>query len=183
MARGVWWDLEETTTRKVLCAEDIPLLGHTVRKRWLGVPEWGGREVCMWGTTLGDRVRIEADAAMAGDDTNKAALRRQVATVLECARDGDGPEARRVFCREQHWGWLEQQPSSVLDPLYLAVADLDLGSEAQAEAVMSFFEIAEDLRHCLTRIASACGACTDCPANCPPASPPRPSTPPCLPTQ
>lgn len=171
------------TERKVICAEDIPLLGHTVRKRWLRVPEWGGREVCMWGTTLGERVRIEADAAMAGDDANSAALRRQVATVLECARDGDQAEAQRVFSREQHWGWLQQQPSSVLDPLYLAVADLDLGSESAAQAVVSFFATDDNLRLCLTRIASACGACTDCPANCPQKSPPPPSTPPCSPTQ
>jgi hypothetical protein len=158
--------------RRVFSIADIPNLTNTVNKRWLTVPEWGSAEVCVWGTTVGDTVRIESDAKLAGADEMKAAARRQIATIIETCRDGDTPEASRLFRRDLHWGWLEAQPSSVLDALYGCVRDMDSDGSTR-QAMVDFLGIPElvaevaQLKSCLTNIASVSGSCTDCHQNSP----------------
>lgn len=177
-----------TAVRKVFSIADIPTLGHTVAKRWVRVPEWGDAEVCMWGTTLDDRARIESDAAFAEKDEIQAAIRRQISAIIACARDGDTPDAKRLFAPEKHWAWLQAQPSSVLNPLYAAVLDLDISGAATQE-VEDLFGIAglkaevAALRNCLSYIASASASCTDCPENSQGTCQLRPSMPPSPPTE
>ena len=167
--------------RKVFSVDDIPVLTNTVGKRWVRIPEWGDSEVCVWGTRLTDRARIESDAAQAGDKPTQAAIRRQIAAVIECTRDGDGPDAARIFERARDWGWLERQPASALDAIYAAVRDLD-ASGATTQAVEDLFGLPEirteieQLKSCLSYIASVSGCCTDCPQNSQGTCPLRSST-------
>lgn len=171
----------EQAVRTVFRAEDIPTLTNTVGKRWVRIPEWGDREVCVWGTRLGDRARIESDAAQAENRPAQAAIRRQIAAVIECSRDGDGPDAKLLFERKRDWGWLEQQPASALDAIYATVRDLD-ASGATTAVVEDLFGVAEirteieQLRSCLSYIASVSGYCTDCPQNSQGTCPLRSST-------
>ncbi len=184
--------------REVFSASDIPTLGNTVQTRWVTVPEWGGKSVCVWGTTMHERLTIESDAAMEAQNPARAANRRQIAAVIDCVRDGDGPDAKPIFERSAHWAWMEKQPTSVLDPLFECIRELDSSGTAMA-AVEDFFRSkrsefeglfgvtalkaeVDQLRSCLSYTASASGACTDCPqssATCPRGS----STSPLQPTE
>jgi hypothetical protein len=160
----------DTEVRQVFDPASIATLGNVVRRRWVEVPEWGGASVCLWGTTFADAARIEGDVAL--EEANLARFQRRcIATIIECARDGDGPEAKPVFERTAHWGWLEKQPNSVLLRLYNVVSELDAIDGVTGEQIASFFETVGSLKACLTHIASHCDACTDCPANSRPECP------------
>lgn len=153
-----------TEQADVFTVADIATLGHTVQKRWVRVPEWGNKQLCMWGTTGLETRKINDECGIALKDPTQFALRRRTATILYCARDGDGPDAKPVFGHDQ-WGWLEAQPNSALDTLYNAVQELDISSGIKADQIIDFFAVVGSLRTCLAHIGSACGACTDCPEN------------------
>ncbi len=168
--------------REVLNPSDIASMGNTVGTQWMQVPEWGNKWVCVWGTTLPHRVRIEADAALAETDAAQA-LRRQVAGIIECVKDGDGLDAKPIFERAAHWGWLEKQPVSVLDALWLTIRVLDMGGGAVEELFggKALQEQLTEIKSCLSFIGSHCGACTDCPKKS--TCPLQPSTEPSQPTE
>jgi hypothetical protein len=151
-------------SHEVFDPASIVALGNVVRRRWIEVPEWDGKSVCMWGTTFADAARIEGDAAL-GEVPMVQGHRRRIATIIECARNGDGPEAKPLFERTAHWGWLETQPTSVILRLYNVVEELDATDSVTTDQIASFFAIVGSLKKCLTHIASHCDACTDCPAN------------------
>ena len=161
--------------RKAFTLDLIASLGDTIPKRWVTVKEWrvvrpdgelvSDGSVCVWGTSLAQTKAIEQDVAMAKGDATDAFARRMVATIIECVRDGDGEDAKPLFNRAKHWGWLEKQPTTVLDALYGAVQELDMASGVKMENILDFFAMTGALRECLQRIASRCDACTDCPAN------------------
>ncbi|MFA5715271.1 MAG: hypothetical protein WC998_06005 [Candidatus Paceibacterota bacterium] len=181
----------EAVQRVVFDAGSLAGLGNTIGNKWVPVPEWRNRsedgtlgpipQVCVWGTTIIDRMRIESDVTLGERDEQKA-LRRQVATIIECVRDGEASGASLIFNRAAHWGWLEKQPASVLDRLFIAVLELDKITDV-ASAEMDAFFAPPRTQTCLTRIASACGACTSCPENCPQAQPQQTSASPEQPTE
>jgi hypothetical protein len=159
--------------RVVLQAVDVATAGDIVPKRWVDLPEFGGKSVCVWGTTRGERTRIISDMRGAGDDTDAAATKHMVATVIECVRDGDGPEAKRIFDRVTHWGVIEKWPSGLIERIVNAVQELDTSGGVTVDELVSFFRVTGTLGDALMSIASACGVSTDCLANSPTGSPLR----------
>lgn len=149
----------------------IPMLGNTVRKQWVRIPEWGNREVCMWGTDSRSARRIADETRAAGDNPIEAQARNRIATIIHCARDGDGADAKPIFDTVTHWGWLEGQGTSVTDRLFGTVQELDRSTGFTQEALYSFFAMTHALQECLRRIGSHSGACTDCPESCQPTCP------------
>lgn len=166
-------------TRKVFRAAHKAVIGNTVPRRWVKVPEWrvvaedgtveSDGSVCVWGTTSAETKRIIEDVNAAGDKASEAADRQRIATVIECVREGDGskeyPSTKPVFNRKDDWGWVAGQPTRVMDLLYGTVQELDMASGISMENILDFFEMTGALRDCLRRIGSASGACTDCPQN------------------
>lgn len=153
---------EEQQKHDVFDVASIEGLGKTVQRRWVRVPEWDNKEVCMWGTTRADIKTIYEQQKTAGEHDADIQTHRIAATVMCCARDGDGDDAERLF-NEFKLGWLQQQPTSVLDRLYNAVQELDLSSGVREQDILDFFGMMGALNSCLRRIASVCDACTDCP--------------------
>lgn len=150
----------------------IPMMGNNVSKEWITVPEWrimdkdgniiSDGSVCVWGTTQKNIISIENDVRLSPDNDLVAAARRQIATIIECCKDGDGADAKPIFTRTKSWGWLEEQPSAVLDRITRTVAELDLSGPLRIKDVMDFFLTVENLQGCLRHIGSVCGSCTDC---------------------
>jgi hypothetical protein len=165
--------------RKAFTADLVASLTDTVPKRWVKVNEWrvvtpqgevvSDGSVCMWGTTLKQTKAIEEDVQVGNGKAGETISRRIIATIIECAREGDGsaeyPSTAPLFNRATHWGWLEKQPTTVLDALFGAVQELDMASGVKMEQILDFFEMTGSLKACLQHIASHCDACTDCPQN------------------
>lgn len=147
---------------------NIPHLGNTVPKRYVYIEAWGAG-VWVWGTRqteeihIADEVRVALAAGGERASLN-AEARRRVATVLCCAYDGEGPEAKPLFTQDQ-WTWLEQQPTAAMDLIVNTVANLNQATPVAQEELADFFVIASDVVSCLKHIASHCAACTDCPRN------------------
>jgi hypothetical protein len=137
-----------------------PALQWTIPFRWVRMPEWGADEVCVWGTRLDDTSRIADEIRLAGDDTDKAEQRRIVATVIQCCRDGEGAEAKRVFGKSD-WEWLAAQPTSALNRIVNAVQELDASGGIRERDIYDFFVMMQALESALSSIASACGCSID----------------------
>ena len=136
------------------------------------VAEWNNQEVCVWGTDLNAQKRINQDMRLANEgDQDQILQRRAIATIIDCCKDGDGPDAKPLFERDKHWGWIAKQPTSVIDLLVGTVQELDVSSGLRAKDILDFFAMTGALETCLTSIASHCGVSIDSLANCPETSP------------
>lgn len=162
----------EPKAHNVFDIATIATLDQTVPTRWVRIAEWNNQEVCVWGTDLNAQKRINQDMRLANEgDQDQILQRRAIATIIDCCKDGDGPDAKPLFERDKHWGWVAKQPTSVIDLLVGTVQELDVSSGLRAKDILDFFAMTGALETCLTSIASHCGVSTDSLANCPETSP------------
>lgn len=92
---------------------------------------WGGRTLWVWGLSfrqftrlLGEAQRPDADGRLRFDPERYALCR-----VIECARDGEGHDARPIFRRDAHYEWLATQDAGTIDAIVRR--SMELSGEAE----------------------------------------------------
>lgn len=161
---------EGGTQDDLLALTDLDSLLENYPRQLLLIPEWG-KSVWVWAYDLaGDAARM---ADMQFGQTNltdvERANRGNVSRVIEAVRVsgdlvGSKPPAH-LFNRNDHWGWLNAQPVGAIRRICETSQVLNGESFATQEQLQGFFTLQATVVRCLTRTASACGSCTDCPEN------------------
>ena len=151
----------------LLTLDDLDALVDNYPRQYLHIPEWG-KAVWVWAYDLSSDAARMSDMRFGENLTDvERANRGNGARVIEAVRVGgdlvDGKPPARLFAREKHWAWLEHQPVGVIRRICETSQVLNGEAYATQEQLRDFFALQRVVVNCLTRTASACGSCTDCP--------------------
>lgn len=134
-----------------------------LRREWVTMPEWGGKEVCVWQLT--EREETNLLIAINPQERPNPVERQELTTamrVVYSVRESDKPDAKQVFSLEDR-DWILRQPNSAIRRIVEKGEELAGQRGATTEDMMAFFGILPLVVGCLTSTASASGACDDCP--------------------
>ncbi len=78
---------------------------------------WNGKRCWVWGLTIREYLKLQREARRRLPDGSEVfdEERYIICRFIDCVRDSDGPEAKPIFNRQEHYEWLAQRDVKTIE--------------------------------------------------------------------